>query len=231
MLRYNQLKRNLSGITNMVLSQSLKNLESHNIVRRVQYNEIPPRVEYSLTDIGQKILPVLLMLSKKEHKQSCKPQCNLDYCNIYEKYNNTITQLDTTYEKLYNDILNSDKYRDYHSADIMKLIFECSLDTISIIGHDYTKYMTMQFLQQDSLKDYVTSEDRPIYTILNILITTGKQKGEIITNLTNEQITHAITAFSRGAIHNWELAKGSYDIVEKNKDIIDWFFSNLKAKP
>lgn len=231
MLRFNQLKRNLSGITNIVLSQSLKNLEIHNIVRRVQYNEIPPRVEYSLTDIGQKILPVLLMLSKNELKQSGKPQCNLNCCNIFEKYNNTITQLDTAYDNLYNDILNSDKYSNYHSADIMKLLFVCSLDIISSIGHDYTKYMTIQFLQQDSLSDYVTSQNRPLYTILNTLITTGKQKGEIITNLTDEQIIHTFTSFSRGAIHNWELAKGSYDIVEKNKEAIDWFFSNLKAKP
>jgi DNA-binding HxlR family transcriptional regulator len=58
-MRYNELKKSIEGITNMMLSSSLKELEEHGIVNRVQYNEIPPRVEYSLTEIGKKLLPVL----------------------------------------------------------------------------------------------------------------------------------------------------------------------------
>ncbi len=57
-LRYNELKKAL-GITNMMLTSTLKELEEYGIVSRTQYNEIPPRVEYSLTEIGQKLLPVL----------------------------------------------------------------------------------------------------------------------------------------------------------------------------
>lgn len=58
-LRYNELKRSILGITNMMLTSSLKELEGSGLVNRVQYNEIPPRVEYSLTEIGKKLLPVL----------------------------------------------------------------------------------------------------------------------------------------------------------------------------
>ena len=47
--RYSELKKCLLGITNMMLSQSLKELEANGIVCRKQYPEIPPRVEYSLT--------------------------------------------------------------------------------------------------------------------------------------------------------------------------------------
>jgi DNA-binding HxlR family transcriptional regulator len=57
-LRYNELKKAL-GITNMMLSNTLKDLESYGLVVRIQYNEIPPRVEYSLTEIGSKLLPVM----------------------------------------------------------------------------------------------------------------------------------------------------------------------------
>ncbi|TWH52079.1 helix-turn-helix domain-containing protein [Sporomusa sp. KB1] len=58
-LRYNELKKCVVGITNMMLTSSLKELEESGIVNRVQYNEIPPRVEYSLTEIGETLLPVL----------------------------------------------------------------------------------------------------------------------------------------------------------------------------
>jgi len=49
-LRYNELKRSIDGITNMMLTQSLKELEAYGIINRKQYPEIPPRVEYSLTE-------------------------------------------------------------------------------------------------------------------------------------------------------------------------------------
>ena len=51
-LRYNQIKRSLPGITNMMLSQSLKILESYDIVQRKLYDEVPIRVEYCLTSNG-----------------------------------------------------------------------------------------------------------------------------------------------------------------------------------
>lgn len=57
-LRYNELKKAL-GITNMMLTSTLKELEEFGLVSRTQYNEIPPRVDYSLTEMGQKLLPVL----------------------------------------------------------------------------------------------------------------------------------------------------------------------------
>jgi DNA-binding HxlR family transcriptional regulator len=63
-LRYNELKREIDGITNMMLTQSLKELEACHVVSRTQYMEIPPRVEYSLTENGEKLMPALLALAK-----------------------------------------------------------------------------------------------------------------------------------------------------------------------
>lgn len=57
-LRYNELKKAL-GISNMVLTNTLRELEKIGLVSRVQYNEIPPRVEYTLTEVGEKLMPVL----------------------------------------------------------------------------------------------------------------------------------------------------------------------------
>jgi DNA-binding HxlR family transcriptional regulator len=58
-VRFNELKRELDGITNMSLSNCLQELEQYNIINRVQYLEMPPRVEYSLTENGKKLLPSL----------------------------------------------------------------------------------------------------------------------------------------------------------------------------
>lgn len=57
--RYNELKRSVKGITNIMLTKSLQELEAHNLIIRTQYNTIPPKVEYSLTERGKALLPAL----------------------------------------------------------------------------------------------------------------------------------------------------------------------------
>ncbi len=61
-IRFNELQRRLEGISSVMLSKSLEELEQHKIVNRRQYNEIPPRVEYSLTALGKAIDPALQAL-------------------------------------------------------------------------------------------------------------------------------------------------------------------------
>ncbi|GED34061.1 winged helix-turn-helix transcriptional regulator [Brevibacillus centrosporus] len=63
-LRYNELKRRIDGITNMMLSQVLKEMEITGLIVRKQYLEIPPRVEYSLTQEGKDLVPSLEALAR-----------------------------------------------------------------------------------------------------------------------------------------------------------------------
>lgn len=62
-MRYNALDRQIEGITNMMLTQSLRELESNGIIHRKQYMEIPPRVEYELTAEGKSLIPALKALA------------------------------------------------------------------------------------------------------------------------------------------------------------------------
>lgn len=81
-LRYSSIKRKLTGVTNMMLSQSLKQLESSGVVHREQYNEVPPKVEYTLTDKGRSIIPPLQKLAEwgtghmQEEDKSCGAFCD-----------------------------------------------------------------------------------------------------------------------------------------------------------
>lgn len=62
--RYNELKRKINGITNMMLTKSLKELEENQLILRKQYEIIPPKVEYSLTERGKALIPTLNELYK-----------------------------------------------------------------------------------------------------------------------------------------------------------------------
>lgn len=60
--RFNELQRLIPNISHGVLSLQLKELEKADIIHREVFNEIPPKVEYSLTETGKKLLPSLTLL-------------------------------------------------------------------------------------------------------------------------------------------------------------------------
>ena len=60
--RYGDLKRQITGITDMMLSQSLKELVLDGYVARTQYQEIPPRVEYAITKEGLALIPIIAQI-------------------------------------------------------------------------------------------------------------------------------------------------------------------------
>ena len=51
-MRFNELKKNIRGISGRMLSVNLKKLEGHGVIERKVFAEVPPRVEYRLTDFG-----------------------------------------------------------------------------------------------------------------------------------------------------------------------------------
>ncbi|HAP3026878.1 TPA: helix-turn-helix transcriptional regulator [Enterococcus faecalis] len=61
-LRYGELRRNISGITHKMLSQQLKELEKDEMITRTEYYQVPPKVEYSLSEKGKSFVPILVNL-------------------------------------------------------------------------------------------------------------------------------------------------------------------------
>lgn len=61
-LRYGELRKTVTGITPKMLTQVLKELEEDNLISRKVYVEVPPKVEYTLTETGKGLLPFLSLL-------------------------------------------------------------------------------------------------------------------------------------------------------------------------
>ena len=80
-LRYSSLRKEMANITDAVLASTLKELITNEIVERKQYNEISPRVEYSLTKKGVSVVPSLQSICQwsgaylKEESENALPQC------------------------------------------------------------------------------------------------------------------------------------------------------------
>ena len=57
--RFNELKKDLAGISQKVLTDSLRGLESDGIITRTVYPDVPPRVEYALSELGESMRPII----------------------------------------------------------------------------------------------------------------------------------------------------------------------------
>lgn len=74
-LRFSELKRAIKAATPKMLTQQLRELEAQNLIRRVVYPVIPPKVEYSLTELGHSLMPILVAMRDwgaeylREHKK------------------------------------------------------------------------------------------------------------------------------------------------------------------
>jgi DNA-binding HxlR family transcriptional regulator len=62
--RFNELKRLIPGITQKMITQQLRELEADNLVVRTVYPQVPPKVEYSLTEFGKSLMPILKLMCK-----------------------------------------------------------------------------------------------------------------------------------------------------------------------
>lgn len=63
-VRFGALKQRVEGITNTMLTSTLRQLEENGLVRREQFNEVPPHVEYALTEAGRDLYPIFIEIGR-----------------------------------------------------------------------------------------------------------------------------------------------------------------------
>ena len=81
--RFGELMRRLDGITQSTLTKQLRELENDGFLHREIFKEIPPKVEYSLTEFGESFIPVLQTMMTWSEKYLCP-----DYVNPYKEIMN-----------------------------------------------------------------------------------------------------------------------------------------------
>ncbi len=62
--RFNELKKDLEGISQKALTDSLRSMEADGIVTRTVYPEVPPRVEYALSELGESMRPIIVAMER-----------------------------------------------------------------------------------------------------------------------------------------------------------------------
>ena len=65
--RFNELQKSLDGVSQKVLTDSLRSMESDGIIVRTVYPEVPPRVEYSLSELGESMRPIIKSMEEWGH--------------------------------------------------------------------------------------------------------------------------------------------------------------------
>ncbi len=85
-VRYNEMKRYLGKVTFKTLTNSLKALEKDGLVNRKEYPQVPPKVEYSLTEKGRSLIPMLTALCTWGEKHRDKTYRNLHKNTSRSKY-------------------------------------------------------------------------------------------------------------------------------------------------
>lgn len=84
--RLSELERGVSGISQKVLIQQLRELEAHGLVRRTVHAEVPARVEYALTELGDSLRPVIVQLQSwgVHHGQATGDGRKLVICDVQQ---------------------------------------------------------------------------------------------------------------------------------------------------
>lgn len=62
--RFSELKKLAEGVSTKVITSQLRDLENRKMIKRVVYPEVPPRVEYYITDLGKTLLPILICMQE-----------------------------------------------------------------------------------------------------------------------------------------------------------------------
>lgn len=233
-MRYGELKRALEGITNMALTQILKSMIEYDVVNRVQYNEMPPRVEYSLTESGKRILPCLYSIAAWGNQQmekekilcTCEYKCFADYYDYLP-----VEELDDIkHSTETNDVLYQQLYEQISTEDITvkEKIKRYILGTMEILiskGSDNVRYQLTFSFRNDTPSLY--REDRVFYQRARDLLCEARDTGKLKNGVEVDKMIDNISKIITGCIGDWQLANCTYDPIEENEDFIQWMCDQI----
>lgn len=236
-MRYGELKRSLDGITNMALTQLLKNLIDYGVVNRVQYNEIPPKVEYSLTEPGKRVLPCLYSIAawgsqqmeKENIECTCSQQCFKDYYDylpveLLDEIKHSSEQNDEEYQELYDRL----SARDISAEEKLKGFILGVMRILTSKGSENVRHQLTFSLRNDTPD--LCSKDRVFYKRMSDLVREARDRKQLKTDINVDQIVPLLSKIITGCIVDWQVTNCAYDLIKENEFYIQWlcdqFFKN-----
>lgn len=237
-LRYSELKRQLGGITNMALTQVLKELAERGLVYREQYNEIPPHTEYSLTSEGKTLLPALYSLAKWGYQQMPEQSTICDHtmgCHAlhyeylpYDKENEVLE-----YPKQYNDgyyrsweVISAESGGDVCLA--IQLFLEEMLKVLTEAGPEAARWSMTYYFRPDTPR--ILQRSRPQYQILCEILAKGQQQGIITDEIEASYMADELSKVVTGMVGEWLMDKCEYDIVSYNRLMLKTICRGLQKR-
>ncbi len=240
-MRFNALQRAVDGITNMMLTQCLKELQGLGLVSRMQYNEMPLRVEYSLTPVGQDLMPSIYGLSNwamnmnwtcDESKLCVNSDCpahNMQLINIRQnEFSDSSNHWDSFYEAAVK--LIQSKYDAMDPLEKMAFIMEYTISSGTVDGERMSRLRNIYYVIGADKSEEFLDNNRAVFRILHELLDEGRRQRLVTDDLSDDEIIHAFMSFSHGMVAYWELVRGAYDIAEKNHNIIVNFINSFRKK-
>lgn len=158
-MRYTELAKVIPGITGMMLTSALKTLQNLGLVTRTQYNEVPLRVEYSLTKAGKSIMPSLFQLSSWSVDmmvdEGIEVTCSRNSClaqvaqNVAANEENILRyrrSWDEEFDLLYREILENPQTASADPIEKLHLLVRGLLKAATSYGEQLSRMATIYYI-------------------------------------------------------------------------------------
>lgn len=237
-MRYTELKNAVSGITNPILSNVLKKLEAADLVHREQYNEMPLRVEYELTQYGREVLPSLFNLAewgfcvmqRNDIECTCHDTCyNRDHMFLDKKQADRLSSYPRKWDEGYLAVWEELQSPGFSQASAKEKLTHFLIKMLDILTAGDLEFNRLLLVYMHGLGNAnLIDTTRPHYAILNELITQGKEEGSITKEKSNLEIANYLLKMVGGMESEWVINGGVFDVIADNKDCLVWLVESLK---
>lgn len=239
-MRFGDLLKAIDGVTNVTLAQALKDLQGLGIVSRIQYNEIPLRVEYSLTKMGLELLPSIYelgrwsecMKTETEQHTCSKEDCPAHTMHLINIKHDEISKAHLKWEdgflRAVRELARMPAVNQMDALEQVRFVLEYTLEDAASCGEALSRLQTMYYIIGDERSEDLLRPDRPAFAVLQHLLSEAREQDILTDEMTDEQIISSFMAFRHGLLASWELERGTYDIVDRNRPAIRVFINGFR---
>jgi len=129
--------------------------------------------------------------------------------SFHQKFFNSLSPSMSSHEKLIEFVRFHAQHIIDKGIDMERIIYTAEISTKTHPG-------------------YITDSNRPLYTCLNMIVEEGQKRGEFSISRTPTEVTNLLISSMRGAIFEWIVFEGDYDLIEKSLSLIDLSLEGLK---